>query len=202
MKHAANIALLSQLKPDYMGFIFYKKSPRYVHDVLPPSVVSDIPKSIKKTGVFVNATRKDILSMADLYQLDAIQLHGQESPDFCQDLKELGYIVLKAFHLKNENDIYDTSKYEEACDFFLFDTPSDKHGGTGQKFNWQLLEAYKGSCPYFISGGIGPEDADSIKNLTSIRPMGLDINSRFEWEPGLKNIEAIKTFIEQLDLSK
>lgn len=202
MKYAANIALLSPLKPDFMGFIFYKKSPRYVHGLLPPAVVSDIPKPIKKTGVFVNATQEEILAMADLYQLDAIQLHGQESPTLCQDLKDLGYIVLKAFHLKNENDMAATSPYEGACDFFLFDTPSSAHGGTGQKFSWQLLEAYQGTCPYFLSGGIGPDDAKTLKNLSTIQPMGIDINSRFEREPGLKNIGAIQTFIEQLELPK
>ncbi len=202
MKYAANIALLSELQPDYMGFIFYRKSPRYVHGLLSPSIVSNIPGDIKKTGVFVNAPIEEILAMAEMYQLDAIQLHGQEPPALGRELKAKGFVVLKAFHLQSEEDLKNTSAYEDACDFFLFDTPSATHGGTGQKFNWQLLEAYKGTCPYFLSGGIGPEDAETIKNLSTIQPMGIDINSRFEWEPGLKNIEAIKTFIEQLEPTK
>lgn len=202
MKYAANIALLGELEPDYMGFIFYKKSPRYVHGLLPPKIVSDIPEHIKKTGVFVNAPIDEIMSMAEIYQLDAIQLHGQEPPALGRELKAKGFVVLKAFHLQSAEDLKTTIAYEDACDYFLFDTPSTAHGGTGQKFNWQLLEAYKGPCPYFLSGGIGPDDAETIKNLSAIQPIGLDINSRFEREPGLKNIEAIQTFIEQLGLNK
>lgn len=200
MKYAANIALLSELKPNYMGFIFYEKSPRYVHGLLPPGIISDIPGDIKKTGVFVNAPVEEILSMAEMYQLNAIQLHGQEPPALGRELKSKGFEVIKAFHLQREADLKNTIPYEDACDYFLFDTPSAAHGGTGQKFNWQLLQLYEGPCPYFLSGGIGPEDAGSIKNLRSIHPAGIDINSRFEWEPGLKNIEAIQAFIEQLDL--
>lgn len=202
MRDAANIALLSELKPDYMGFIFYKKSPRYVHGLLPPSVILDMPGGIKKTGVFVNAPKEEILAMAEMYQLNAIQLHGQEPPALSRDLKTKGYQVIKAFHLQSKKEIRNTSAYEDACDYFLFDTPSPAHGGTGQKFNWHLLEAYQGICPYFLSGGIGPEDVETIKNLSSIQPAGIDINSRFEYKPGLKDIAAIETFIKELDLTK
>ncbi|MCA1745732.1 MAG: phosphoribosylanthranilate isomerase [Bacteroidales bacterium] len=125
-----------------------------------------------------------------------------QCPSRRNSLKSKGYVILKAFHLQSEEDLKSTTAYEDACDYFLFDTPSAAHGGTGQKFNWQLLEAYKGTCPYFLSGGIGPEDAETIKNLSTIQPIGIDINSRFEVEPGLKNIEAIQTFIEQLGLTK
>lgn len=202
MRYAANIALLSELQPDFMGFIFYRKSPRYVHGLLPPRVILDIPGDIQKTGVFVNAPLEEILAMAEMYQLDAIQLHGQEPPELGKTLKDKGFVVLKAFHLQSEADLQSTTAYADACDYFLFDTPSATHGGTGQKFNWQLLEAYQGTCPYFLSGGIGPEDAENLKNLTTIQPIGIDINSRFEVEPGLKNIAAIQTFIKQLGLTK
>jgi len=202
MKDAANIALLSELKPDFMGFIFYKKSPRYAFNSLSPLVVKNLPKSIIKTGVFVNAPEQEILDIASTYQLDAIQLHGQEPASMAGSLKTRGFKVLKAFHLRNTGDLNNLINYEDVCDYFLFDTPSTSHGGTGKKFNWQLLENYQGTTPYFISGGIGPEDAQTIKNLSMSMLAGIDINSRFENKPGLKNVDTIKDFLKKLNLTK
>jgi phosphoribosylanthranilate isomerase len=138
------------------------------------------------------------LEVVKKFGLNAVQLHGSESTDLCTSLKMKGLEVLKAFHPDGIETIEATQKYESVCDFFLFDTPSAAHGGTGQKFDWRLLEQYTGSCPYFLSGGIGPDDAETILSLKTIQPAGLDINSKFELEPGLKNIDAIKRFFKEV----
>lgn len=202
MRDTANISRLSALKPDYMGFIFYDKSPRSVLGHTDPLVLMDIPAEIVKTGVFVNSSAEEIKAMAKLYQLDAIQLHGSESPGLCRDLKSEGLKVLKAFHPKSEEDIKATEEYSGVCDYFLFDTPSKSHGGTGQKFDWRLLKSYKGSVPFFLSGGIEPGDLSILQELTEIKPAGVDINSRFESAPGVKDNEKIKKFIEGLRADK
>jgi phosphoribosylanthranilate isomerase len=198
MRHADNISELIKLQPNYIGFIFYQKSPRFAGDILTQEITDSIPSSIKKTGVFVNESEKKILETVKKFSLNAVQLHGSESPELCSALKMKGLEVLKAFHPDSIEKIEATKNYESACDYFLFDTPSAAHGGTGQKFDWSILEQYTGSCPFFLSGGIGPDDAETILNLKTIHPAGLDINSKFELEPGLKNIDALSRFINHL----
>lgn len=202
MRDAANISQLSALMPDYMGFIFYDKSPRSVIGLTDPMVLMDIPAKIVKTGVFVNSSAEEILGMAKLYHLNAIQLHGSESTGLCRYLKSEGLQVLKAFHPKSEEDVKATDEYSGVCDYFLFDTPSKSHGGTGQKFDWSLLKSYKGSVPFFLSGGIELEDLSVLQELTEIKPAGVDVNSRFESAPGVKDIEKITKFIEGLRADK
>jgi phosphoribosylanthranilate isomerase len=198
MRHADNIAELCQLKPDYVGFIFYEKSPRFAGSILKTENTDIIPVSICKTGVFVNAGQEEILKTVTRFGLNAVQLHGHETPELCAELKGHGLQVLKAFHPENVDGLKELKPYEAVCDFFLFDTPTVAHGGSGQKFDWSVLEQYAGNCPFFLSGGIGPDDAGRILNLKLNRLAGVDINSRFELQPGLKNIEAIKEFIYQL----
>ncbi len=198
MRDADNISNLCRLQPDYIGFIFYPKSPRYAGNILTREITDNIAAHIKKTGVFVNDSEKQIMKMVEKFQLSTVQLHGNESPEFCSNIKAKGLEVLKAFHPYSIENMNETKAYEKVCDFFLFDTPSAAHGGTGHKFDWSLLEQYTGSCPFFLSGGIGPEDADIIMNLKNIHPIGVDINSRFETEPGIKNIPALENFITKL----
>jgi phosphoribosylanthranilate isomerase len=198
MRNATNIEALCQLKPDFVGFIFYNKSPRYAVGILTREVALAIPKSILKTGVFVNEEYKAIKQVVAEYELGAVQLHGSETPDLCARLKDDGLMVLKAFHPNSIEELQHTYAYNSVCDYFLFDTPSVNHGGTGVKFDWSILEHYSGACPFFLSGGIGVNDAKQILALTNISPVGVDINSKFEIEPGLKNIDEVSKFFHVL----
>jgi phosphoribosylanthranilate isomerase len=203
MKHPQNIQDLIEHNPDFVGFIFYEKSPRYFNGKL--QIVNC--KLTKKIGVFVNENIEKILETALKHKLDGIQLHGQEIPEDCQKIKEKGFLTIKAFNVENENDFEQTKPYENAVDFFLFDTrlppaPSERGGvcgGTGVKFDWKILEHYKGEKPFFLSGGIGEHDAEEIKKLHLPKLYAVDINSRFETEPGLKDIEKVKRFIKSLN---
>jgi len=186
---------LAQLPVDMLGFIFYPKSPRYVVGKIDPVEVSKLPKHIQKVGVFVNAQKEEILEMASNYHLTALQLHGSESPDLCRELKAEGFTILKAFNINKEND-YET--YAPHCNYFLFDTPSAQHGGTGQKFDWMLLEKYKMNTPFLLSGGIGPDDADAVLKIEHPQFAGIDINSKFEIEPGVKDLPSVSGFLKAL----
>jgi phosphoribosylanthranilate isomerase len=184
---------LVTLPVDMLGFIFYPKSPRYAMGKIDPLEIAKLPNHIHRVGVFVNAECEEIHEMAESYFLTAIQLHGSESPELCMELKSEGYTILKAFNISKENDY---EAYAPYCDYFLFDTPSAQHGGTGQKFDWALLENYKGTVPFLLSGGIGPNDAEALMSFSHRQFAGIDINSKFEEEPGVKNIESIKEFIK------
>jgi phosphoribosylanthranilate isomerase len=195
MGDTARMHQLATLPIEMLGFIFYPKSPRYVVGKIEPAEIAKLPAQIQKVGVFVNASKNEIRLFANTYQLNTLQLHGNETAKLCCELKAEGFTILKAFNLNNEND-YET--YTPYCNYFLFDTPSAQHGGTGQKFDWALLENYIGTIPFLLSGGIGPEDADVIKNIDHPQFAGIDINSKFEMEPGVKDIELIKRFWEKV----
>ncbi|GHT02040.1 N-(5'-phosphoribosyl)anthranilate isomerase [Bacteroidia bacterium] len=195
MRSAYNIVEVSQLPIDFMGFIFYEKSPRYDKD-LNIWAVKYIPKNIQKVGVFVNATKEAILAAVEKFDLQMVQLHGTESPEFCNDLTQDGISVIKAFPVANENDFAPCAEYESACDYFLFDTKTPQFGGSGNKFDWQILSTYKGKMPCFLSGGIAPDDVDAIKQLNFPQLFAIDLNSCFEIEPGFKDVEKLKQFIE------
>jgi len=192
MGDTARMHQLATLPIDMLGFIFYPKSPRYVVGRIDPEEIAKLPASVQKVGVFVNAESDEIHEIAESYFLTAIQLHGIESPELCRELKSEGFTIVKAFNLNIENDY---EAYTPYCDYFLFDTPSVKHGGTGQKFDWTLLENYTGSIPFLLSGGIGPDDAEAVKKINHPKFAGIDINSKFEIEPGVKNKEQIKRFL-------
>ena len=199
MRNPQNINELTALNPDYIGFIFYEKSPRCYNDEL--QIVNC--KSVKKVGVFVNETIENILQKVEKYGLDVIQLHGAETPEFCKTLKQkLQNVQLtKAFNIENVLDIEKTQLYDsDCCDYFLFDTKTHLHGGSGQKFEWWMLDWYDGDIPFFLSGGISENDAEKIKNIHHDLLFGIDINSKFEIEPGLKDIEKIEKFINALSL--
>lgn len=198
MREYENISQLVLLPVDYIGFIFYPPSPRYVGMKIEPSVLNIIPPHIQKVGVFVNSPLKEVLKIAGENRLECIQLHGNEIPDYCKEILKSGYTVIKAFKAEPEMLICETAKYQSACHYFLFDTPSQQYGGSGQKFNWDILNRQKLSLPYFLSGGIAPGDEEIIKNMDLQGLHAIDINSRFEIKPGIKNIELIKKFINNL----
>ena len=259
MKHPHNINDLletrhaTSLLPDFIGFIFYEKSPRFVgvetrhatslstktrhatslstktrHATFLSSKTrhaTSLPEGTKKIGVFVNEPIEKIIETAQNHNLDGIQLHGKESPEDCKQIREKGFLTIKAFNVENEQDFEQTKAYEGVVDFFLFDTKTSPtspptpqrgdclpvaglppfggagggcYGGTGMKFDWHILKQYNGNTPFFLSGGICEDDAEEIKNLHLPKLYAVDINSRFEIEPGLKDIEKIKRFIKHL----
>ncbi len=192
MKYPQNILEVSQLLPDYLGFIFYEKSARYFDGEIP-----EIPKTIKKVGVFVNSSLEEINTTIKKHNLDLIQLHGAETGEFCQDLRNKNIKIIKVFSVDDDFDFEILNRYENVCDYFLFDTKGKLHGGNGVTFNWQILENYKSQKPLFLSGGIGIEEIEKIKNL-NLPIHAIDVNSKFEIEAGLKNTNLLQQFITQL----
>ncbi len=196
MRDAENIRELVKLTPDYIGFIFYEKSPRYVGRKIPAEILDAIPENIKKVGVFVNATEREMKNMITQNSLNVVQLHGNESPEMCQIIRMAGVQVIKAFPVDENFDFHSIRRYRENCDFYLFDTKTPQYGGSGKQFDWTLLDKHDFTKPVFLSGGIGLEDAEKIINLSNKDIKVVDINSRFELEPGVKDIEKVKKFID------
>ncbi|MEO9510781.1 MAG: phosphoribosylanthranilate isomerase [Flavobacteriaceae bacterium] len=214
---------VAHLQPDYLGFIFWEPSTRYFDGDIP-----DLPKSIKKIGVFVDASIEDVLQKIETYNLDGVQLHGKESPGYCHDLKEyfLSFRaqsrknkvdnsievstaldltkldIIKVFSIKDDFDFSVLKPYEASCDYFLFDTKGKLPGGNGYAFDWSILKEYPSTKPYFLSGGIGLDEIESLltflESPASKQCHAIDVNSRFEIEPGLKNIEQLKEFKKKL----
>jgi phosphoribosylanthranilate isomerase len=199
MKYPDNILEVGSLLPDYMGFIFWEKSARYFDGVIP-----ELPKSIKKVGVFVNETIELILAKAQKHDLQAIQLHGNESVEFCNELRENGNQVqieiIKVFSVDDSFDFEVLKPFEAVCDYFLFDTKGKLPGGNGTTFDWKVLEKYPSSKPFFLSGGIGIEEIEAVHEIskTNLPLYAIDVNSKFEIEPGLKNIEKLNSFKDNL----
>jgi phosphoribosylanthranilate isomerase len=178
-----------------MGFIFFPRSERFVRpDIY--ELISQLP--VKKTGVFVNAPTDDIINTADVCRLDYIQLHGDEPAETCRLLKDKGLGIIKAFRISNEADFALTADYEMLADYFLFDTQSEKYGGSGIRFDWSLLRDYTGNTPFLLSGGIRPESADDILNLHHAMFAGIDLNSGFETSPAIKDANLLHAFIRKL----
>ncbi|MBE9601007.1 phosphoribosylanthranilate isomerase [Pedobacter sp. MC2016-24] len=202
MKVPENITEVAALEPDYLGFIFYKGSKRFVAD-LEPEFVKNLPAAIMKTGVFVNESLLEIVEMVNRYDLCAVQLHGEESPEFIEELKRhLGSHVemIKAFGMEEGFDFSQLSTYQHLVDYFLFDTKTPAHGGSGQLFDWALLSQYELQVPYFLSGGIDLNSTEALKKINDTRLYALDINSRFELEPGLKDIDKLIDFKHRIKL--
>ncbi len=199
MRDSNNIEAIAALNPNYMGFIFYEKSPRFVDHSNALETIKQLPDSIQKTGVFVNAELDYIIQKAAQYQLNTIQLHGHESPAFCNKVKEQGFEVFKAFQIDEDFDFESLKAYENSCNYFLFDTKTKAYGGSGKKFNWDLLQKCTTTNPIILSGGIDLDNVDDIKNISSVNIYATDINSKFEIEPGLKDVDKVKLFIEKLN---
>ena len=197
MKYKANIEAIAALKPDYMGFIFSENSPRHMTEPL-----SEIPQGIKKVGVFVDTSLENVKKITQAYGLDLVQLHGQESPEFCRELQNKAVKIIKVFSIKNTFDFGQLAHYESCVDYFLFDTKGPNPGGNGYCFDWTVLENYNLKTPYFLSGGIG---CDNIKVLNKFRKSAsaahchaIDVNSKFELKPAVKDPIKLKTFIQKL----
>lgn len=204
MKYKDNIEAVVALQPDYLGFIFYDKSSRNFNTSLP-----DIPSSIKKIGVFVDATIEEVLEKIKTFNLQAVQLHGSESRAYVETLKlKLKPItfsvvqIIKVFSIKGNTDFSVLEPYEGIVDYFLFDTKGKLPGGNGYTFNWNVLKDYPSTTSYFLSGGIGLNEIEKIKNFkessASKYCYAIDVNSKFEIEPGLKNIEELEKFKNEL----
>lgn len=198
MKYPQNINQLIELLPDYIGFIFYPKSKRYMADFTNPEVLKAIPDNIKKVGVFVNESVEGIRTAIEKFCLDVVQLHGNENPESCKKLKEFGFKIIKAFQVHEDFDFAQLDEYKDFCDYFLFDTQTPLYGGSGHKFDWQLLKKNDNEKPFFLSGGIGLEDVESIRNIKNLNIHAIDVNSKFEIEPALKNINQLKEFKTKL----
>lgn len=197
MCHAGNILDVARLKPDMMGFIFYPFSPRYAGSIS-PEVMEMLPDEIERTGVFVNEDRKVILCMVSLYNLHTLQLHGDESPEECFQLRDSGCRVIKAIRVGGSEDIGNAVLYENACDGLLFDASGTKRGGMGVPFDWALLNHYTGKLPFLLSGGISAKDVEKIGYFSRTGFVGIDLNSRFEIVPGVKDIRMLGTFIKKI----
>ena len=197
---------VAALQPDYLGFIFWEPSSRYFSGDMPK-----LSSSTKKVGVFVDTPLEEVLEKVAHYELDAVQLHGKESVEFCQQLKDsfLSFRaqsrnpeIIKVFSIKDDFNFDVLKDYEEVCDYFLFDTKGKLPGGNGYTFDWSVLEKYTSNKPYFLSGGIGLDSKEKLQDFlnspASKNCFAIDVNSKFETAPGLKNIDDLKVFIESL----
>ncbi|MCD7899312.1 MAG: phosphoribosylanthranilate isomerase [Bacteroides sp.] len=193
MREEKNIREIEQLGIDMMGFIFYPKSPRYLLDI--PAY---LPEKVSRVGVFVNEEEVTVETLSERFSLDYIQLHGTESPEYCQQLQSKGKQIIKAFSVLEKEDLNLTQPYESSSDYFLFDTKCEQYGGSGKSFNWEILEAYNGKTPFLLSGGIGPGMANALKAFHHPMCAGFDLNSKFETAPGKKDVNQLKEFIHQL----
>ncbi len=196
MTSMSQVRQLAEVGTHYAGFIFYEHSPRYVGNKILAAELKPF-SALQKVGVFVNENREKILQTIVSYGLNAVQLHGDETPEFCQSLKAEA-TVIKAFRI-NGNELHFAELwkfYQDAADYFLFDTKSEGYGGSGQKFDWQVLETNVPPIPYFLSGGIGAQELELLRRFMASNTLfALDINSRFETQPGIKDMNAVAQFI-------
>ncbi len=190
MRDRINIREVAALQPDFMGFIFYPKSPRFVGADF--QLPADFRSTIKKVGVFVNASTEEMMLQAKRLKLDYLQLHGDESPQQCEELRKKGIAVIKVFSVDDDFDFSITKPYSQLVDFFLFDTKGKYYGGNARTFDWNVLQKYDQQIPFFLSGGISPYNVSGIKELQGMNLYAIDINSGVEVTPGMKDIEKIK----------
>ncbi len=198
MREAANIAAVAELQPDYMGFIFYPQSPRCISEVS-AELIKYVPSSIKTTGVFVDEELEKVLAYIIRYNLKAVQLHGQEDVAYCATVATTGAEVIKAFGIGEDFDFGRLEAYEPVVDYLLFDAQTPVHGGSGKVFDWTLLAKYALDKRYFLSGGIGLEQVETLKRLSDPRLYAIDVNSKFEQAPGLKDVAQLKEFITAMN---
>ena len=191
MREAENIREVEALGIDLMGFIFWPKSSRCIS-----TRPEYMPVNAKRVGVFVNEDLEQVKRIAKDYALDIIQLHGYESTEYAKNLRE--WKVIKAFNIASEEDLESTVIFDGAVDCFLFDTKGKAVGGNGEKFDWEVLSSYNGQTPFILSGGIGPDDTERVRTFYHPRCIGIDLNSRFELSPGLKDVAALGRFLSQL----
>lgn len=203
LRDKENIKAVTALSPDYLGFIFYGLTPRFVGD-FPKENLEGISSTIIKTAVFVNESAENISALIDKYKFDAIQLHGNEGPEICALFK--GRVkVIKAFGLSEDFDFEQLYAYADHVDFFLFDTKTNIHGGSGLSFDWSILDKYELDIPFFLSGGLSLDNLDEVKNITHPQFYGVDLNSKFETGPAMKDIDKLEkafALIKQIDTNE
>ena len=200
LTQAENISMVSSLDVSFMGFIFYEKSKRFVGSHFKMPTFSN--SNSKKVGVFVNETEDKIIEIIDRHKLDLVQLHGDETPEDCKSLSKKGILVMKAFGIDHQFNFEHLSHYAPHCTYFLFDTKSIHYGGTGVRFDWDLLNQYKGETPFLLSGGLNPGSLESLTGYSHPNWVGVDFNSGFESEVGIKNFDLLKSFIGRLSKKK
>ena len=202
MKYPGNIQEIADLKPDYFGFIFYEKSKRFVLDENKEGFSDFIFQDslrVQKVGVFVNEDIKNIIRIATEFDINILQLHGNETPEFCENLQLLDFKIIKAFGIDEDVDFAVLGEYTDVCDYFLFDTKSKEYGGTGKHFDWNLLKQYDNSKPIFLSGGLEIKDIPIIHDLLKdINIHALDFNSKLEVDYSLKDVEKCKEAISAI----
>lgn len=202
MRDAQNIEQIASLCPDFLGFIFYPRSKRYVRqsdlsrEQLDKLLPKKLPTSIKRVGVFVESPDAEVERIAKNWKLDFVQLHGNESPAFCQKLKKKGFKIIKVFSVGKEGiSLAHMRQYEDFVDYFLFDTQTPEYGGSGHKFDWETLKSYDLETPFMLSGGISLEDVEKLKQPIHNKCIGFDVNSKFEIAPAQKNAALLEEFI-------
>lgn len=196
MRESNNIRQLELLRPDFMGFIFYPPSSRFAGDMLDEELVKKLDPRIEKVGVFVNESLDQMERTLQKFNFRTVQLHGSETPGLAGTLREKGYSVIKVFSVGDR--LPEVKEFEGVVDYFMFDTKTSAFGGSGKRFNWEILKNYVSHVPLFLSGGIGPESLRELKNMDNPHICAVDINSRFEISLGLKNIPEIEEFKKQL----
>lgn len=194
MRDADNIIEMRELAIDWIGMIFYTASPRNVEQSLEQISFN----GLQRVGVFVDESLANIRDKVFRYGLNIVQLHGDESPKICQQVKRLGVKVIKAIPISEKQDLANALSYESVVDYVLLDTKSKVKGGSGEKFDWMVLDAYTAQVPFLLSGGIGPEDALAISKINHPKLAGVDLNSQFEVSPGVKNVELVDRFVKEL----
>jgi phosphoribosylanthranilate isomerase len=199
LRDTENVLELYEAGIRMMGFIFYDKSKRFVDVERRRNLYDSIPSDVKKVGVFVNESVDFVIRIVEDCGLDFVQLHGEEAPEFCLEVQKFAKVI-KAFRVDESFDFSELEDYQ-ICDYLLFDAKGKEYGGNGIKYDWDLLQAYKLETPFLLSGGIGPDDVDEILSFEHSKFIGIDINSGFEIEPGLKDVEKIKSFISYLKCS-
>lgn len=207
LRDPGNIEQVCELEPDFVGYIFYKGSKRFVGKNPDPAIFRIPGPRISKVGVFVNEEITRVRQLIDQYFLDMVQFHGGESPEYCRLFMDSGIPVIKAVDPGSLEQARKTGSrkvsgisqgYAREVEYFLFDTPGSDYGGTGERFNWSLMDRYRLKVPFFLSGGIGPEDATPLSGLCHRSFFGVDVNSRFELSPGLKDIMLLDKFISEI----
>lgn len=195
MRDWGNIQLISELAPEFMGFIHHKDSPRDVTNLKMRFIIQGLPDHIEPTAVFVDPELEMVKTKIEDCGYTHVQLHGAESPEFCRNIMS-DVKIIKTFHIDAEFDFAILQDYEQVCDYYLFDTNSSKPGGSGKKFDWDLLKKYYGDKPFFLSGGIGENDVAKIKALVIPTLFAIDVNSKFESEPAIKEMGKLDGFIK------
>ncbi len=190
LRDPENISMVADLGADYVGFICYERSPRFIGN-MPADALNNISAPVHKTAVFVDEPEANINALIDNYGFNAVQLHGNESPEFADSFRNKA-TVIKAFGLDNDFDFDQLNVYADKVDYFLFDTKTAIYGGSGKTFNWNILDKYKLSVPFFLSGGLSLDNLEELKKITNPQFYGVDLNSRFETAPGMKDIEKLK----------